>query len=151
MNHNLAVFSEKLDKLRAIQDKSVKTVCAELGISETARRRMMVVIRAETGCKTRIEQFREIVERVRARIGDRDPNAVSQGEFAKALGISPNQFWRARSVILRERRAAEADSRRPKPEPKPKRLSDRDDPGKLIWVEDGRLYSKNREPAEVGA
>lgn len=154
MNNNHLLFQVKLAQLRMMPDKSIKSVCEELGVSETARRRMMVIIRAENGQQTRIERFREIVAMVRARIGERDPQAVSQGEFVKALGISPNQFWRARSEILRERREAEADSQGPKLEPqgpKPARVRDKDNPRKLIWIEDGRLYSKNREPQEVGA
>jgi hypothetical protein len=118
-------------------------------ISQKTHLRLLAEIRKETGTLTKAERFREIVAMVRDWIGDGDPKAISLVAGAAALGVSKNQVGRARDVIIRERLdAAEAPklALMAKPAPPPKRR-------KVDWlfrVEGSRLFSANREPAEVG-
>jgi hypothetical protein len=132
-----------------MSDKRRSTVCDVMKISQKTHLRMLAEIRKETGTPTKQERFRQIVAMVRDWLGDGDPKAISLVAGAAALGVSKNQVGRARDVIIRERLdAAEAPklALMAKPAPPPKRR-------KVDWlfrVDGARLFSMNREPAEVG-
>jgi hypothetical protein len=131
-----------------MDDKRRSTVCDVMKISQKTHLRMLAAIRAETGQLTKAERFREIVAMVRDWIGDGDPKKISLVAGAKALGVSTNQVSRARNAIVRERldgMEAPKLALIAKPAPPPKRR-------KVDWlfrVEGDRLFSMNREPAEV--
>jgi hypothetical protein len=149
MNHDTQRFQQRLAAFREMEDKRRHVVCEAMQISQKTHLRMLAVIRAETGQLTKQERFREIVGRVRDWLGDGDPKAISLVAGAAALGVSKNQVGRARDVIIRERQDAMEEPKLAlitKPEPPPKRR-------KVDWlfrVEGARLFSMNREPAEVG-
>jgi hypothetical protein len=119
-------------------------------ISQKTHLRLLAEIRKETGTLTKQERFREIVGRVRDWIGDRDARAMSLALASRALSISTSQAGRARDVIVRERMdATEAPrlklvAKRQPPPPKRRKVD------WLFTVEGDRLFSANREPAEVG-
>ena len=149
MNHDTQRFQLRLAAFRLMDDKRRSTVCEAMKISQKTHLRLLAAIRAETGQLTKQERFREIVIMVRDWLGDGDPKAISLVAGAAALGVSKNQVGRARDVIVRERLDAMEEPKlalAPKPEPPPKRR-------KVDWlfrVEGSRLFSMNREPAEVG-
>jgi hypothetical protein len=130
-------------------DKRRSTVCEAMKISQKTHLRLLAEIRKETGQLTKQERFREIVAMVRDWIRDSDPKKISLVAGAAALGVSTNQVARARDAIMRERldgMEAPKLALVAKPEPKPKRR-------KVDWlfkVDGDRLFSMNREPAEVG-
>jgi len=149
MNHDTKRFQQRLAAFRDMDDKRRSTVCDVMKISQKTHLRMLAAIRAETGTLTKQERFREIVAMVRDWLGDGDPKAISLVAGAAALGVSKNQVGRARDVIIRERLDA-MDAPKlalmAKQAPPPKRR-------KVDWlfrVEGARLFSMNREPAEVG-
>jgi hypothetical protein len=133
-----------------MEDKRRSTVCEAMKISQKTHLRLLAEIRKETGQLTKAERFREIVAMVRDWIGDGDPKKISLVAGAKALGVSTNQVARARDAIMRERLDGMEAPRlalAAKPAPKPKRRK----VDCLFRVEGDRLFSMNREPAEVGA
>ena len=149
MNHDTKRFQQRLAAFREMDDKRRHVVCEAMGISQKTHLRMLAEIRKETGQPTKQERFREIVAMVRDWLGEGDPKAISLVAGAAALGVSKNQVGRARDVIIRERLDA-MDAPKlalvAKPAPPPKRR-------KVDWlfrVEGARLFSANREPAEVG-
>jgi hypothetical protein len=133
-------------------DKRRHVVCEAMRISQKTHLRLLAEIRKETGTLTKQERFREIVGRVRDWIGDSDARAMSLALASRALSISTSQAGRARDVIVRERMdATEAPrlklvAKPPLPPPPNRRKVEM-----LFSVEGDRLFSKNREPAEVGA
>ena len=150
MNHDTQRFQQRLAAFRDMPDKRRHVVCEAMKISQKTHLRLLAEIRKETGTLTKAERFREIVIMVRDWLGDGDPKAISLVAGAAALGVSKNQVGRARDVIIRERLDAMEEPKLalvPKPEPPPKRR-------KVDWlfrVEGSRLFSMNREPAEVGS
>ena len=149
MNHVTKQFQQRLAAFRQMEDKRRSTVCEAMKISQKTHLRLLAEIRKETGQLTKAERFREIVAMVREWIRDHDPKEISLVAGAKALGVSTNQVARARDAIMRERLDG-IDAPRlaliAKPAPPPKRR-------KVDWlfkVEGDRLFSMNREPAEIG-
>jgi hypothetical protein len=150
MNNVTKQFQIRLAAFREMPDKRRSTVCEAMKISQKTHLRLLAEIRKETGQLTKAERFREIVAMVREWIRDHDPKEISLVAGAKALGVSTNQVARARDVIIRERldgMEAPKLALIAKPAPTPKRR-------KVDWlfkVDGDRLFSMNREPAEVGA
>jgi hypothetical protein len=148
MNNVTKQFQLRLAAFREMPDKRRATVCEAMRISQKTHLRLLAEIRKETGTLTKQERFREIVGRVRDWIRDHDPKEISLVAGAKALGVSTNQVARARDAIIRERLDGMQSSKlalMAKPAPKPKRR-------KVDWlftVQGDRLFSANREPAEV--
>jgi hypothetical protein len=148
MNNVTKQFQLRLAAFREMPDKRRATVCEAMRISQKTHLRLLAEIRKETGTLTKQERFRQIVAMVRDWLGDGDPKAISLVAGAAALGVSKNQVGRARDVIIRERLDAMEEPKlalMAKPAPKPKRR-------KVDWlftVEGNRLFSANREPAEV--
>jgi hypothetical protein len=150
MNNVTKQFQLRLAAFREMPDKRRHVVCEAMRISQKAHLRLLAEIRKETGQLTKQERFREIVGRVRDWIGDSDARAMSLALASRALSISTSQAGRARDVILRERMDATEAPRlklvaKPQPPPPPKRRKVE----MLFSVEGDRLFSKNREPAEV--
>ena len=151
MNNVTKQFQLRLAAFREMPDKRRHVVCEAMRISQKTHLRMLAEIRKETGQLTKTERFREIVGRVRDWIGDGDARAMSLALASRALSISTSQAGRARDVIVRERMDATEAPRlklvaKPQPPTPPKRR-------KVDWlftVEGDRLFSANREPAEVG-
>jgi hypothetical protein len=152
MNNVTKQFQLRLAAFREMPDKRRHVVCEAMRISQKTHLRLLAEIRKETGTLTKQERFREIVGRVRDWIGDGDARAMSLALASRALSISTSQAGRARDVIVRDRMDATEAPRlklvaNPPLPPTPKRR-------KVDWlftVEGDRLFSMNREPAEVGA
>ena len=145
MNNVTKQFQLRLAAFREMPDKRRATVCEAMRISHSTYGRLRAALRAEANELTPIEAFRANLERVRQFIGDRHPTAVARMEIAKGVGITPDKAARARDVIMRERLATEREAVKLHAEPHPKRR-------KVDWlftVEGDRLFSANREPAEV--
>jgi hypothetical protein len=152
MNNVTKQFQLRLAAFREMPDKRRSTVCEAMRISQKTHLRLLAEIRKETGQLTKAERFCEIVGRVRDWIGDGDARAISLALASRALSISTSQAGRARDVIVRERMdATEAPrlklvaKRQLVPPPKRRKVD------WLFTVEGNRLFSANREPAEVGA
>ena len=145
--HDHEKFMALYARFRVMEDKRRIVVCTALRISHGIYGRLMRTHRAETGEKTKHQLFRERADLIEKWVGDRDPSKINNPEAARALGLSPDKTRRALAAITFQRRMA--DGTKPA-EAKPKRLSDKDNPRKLLYVEGGKLYSKNREPQEVG-
>ena len=151
MNHVTRQFQQRLAAFREMDDKRRSTVCDVMKISQKTHLRLLAAIRAETGTLTKQERFRQIVAMVRDWLGDGDPKAISLVAGAVALGVSKNQVGRARDVIVRERTdATEAPRLKLVAKPQPPTPSKRRKVDWLFTVEGNRLFSANREPAEVG-
>jgi hypothetical protein len=148
MNNVTKQFQLRLAAFREMPDKRRATVCEAMRISQKTHLRMLAEIRKETGQLTKAERFREIVGRVRDWIGDGDARAMSLASASRALSISTSQAGRARDVIVRERLEGMEVPKlallaNPPTPPKRRKVE------MLFSVEGDRLFSANREPAEV--
>jgi hypothetical protein len=145
MNHDTIKFQKRLDRFRLLTDKRRHVACEIMGISHSTYGRLRAALRAEANELTPMERFAINLANVRKFLGDRYPTSVMPAEIARAVGITPNQAARARDVLMRERVAVEREEAPGPPTPKRPKAE------RLFRVEGARLFSMNREPAEVGA
>jgi hypothetical protein len=139
MNHDTQRFSELLSQLRDMGKTTQRDACRTLGIGHPMYAMLRAELRRERGELTYREQLAVNIAKVDAFIGDRDPMNVTRREISVACGISDDWARSTRSAVVQNRLAAAQAA-------KPKRR-------KVDWlfrVEGARLFSMNREPAEVG-
>lgn len=150
MPHFIRRFESDLEQFRKIAHLDRSEVCATMNICHKRYTQLMQVIRRETGRMTRNEQAKANFEKARQWLGDRDPSAITCQQFAEATGTTKGQAARYRQTLIRERARFE----QPKEPPKLKvfignREAERE-ANRMFWVVGDKLFSKNRQPAEVG-
>ncbi len=141
-------FKSNLARFRNIADLSRAEVCDRMQISHKTYNRLNVIHRHETGKLTRNEAAAINLQRLIDYTGDRDPQTIPASEYVDALGITKGQAWRYRLTLIRMR-ATSVEIPPPPPRPEVSHRVQRAE--RMFWIQGERLFSKNREPAEVGA